>query len=431
MRTLARHLYTLLLLLGLPWINKRLAQESINQLSARQRQGHVSPFAQPVIWAHCASVGEVLAAEPLLLALQAAHPDKKLVVTTMTVTGAEQVRARLPLAVHYLLPLDLPWNTNRFINNLKPLIGIIFETEIWPNLIYSCYQAGIPLIITNGRMSAKAAANYQKVKPLIAGALSTLSGLAAKSSADAERFIRLGMNSEKTSITGSIKYDSELPQDFQQRLAALEQELNLGTRPVWIAASTHAGEDLPLLEAHQQLLQEYPASLLILAPRHPQKRTAELVKLLQEQGLEFVQRSAQQAVTASTQVYLLDTLGELQVFYALADISFVAGSLEPIGGHNLLEPAAVGTPVITGPYLHNFTDIAEPLLACGGLVQVQTAKELPELLPALWQDRSRRTAMQQSAYKVLQANRGALTKQLQLIEETLAKQVLKQTNKKL
>lgn len=418
MFSLSRFAYTSLLTLASPWAKKRMAREKVNEFSERQRAGHISPFEKPVIWAHCASMGEVLAAEPLLKALQERHPNKQLVITTMTATGAAQVRQRLPEARHYLVPLDLPWNTQRFVKTLKPLVGIIFETEIWPNLIHSCHQAGIPLIIANGRLSSKAFISYKKIRPLIADALKKVVRLAAKAEEDAQRFIALGFPANRIEVTGTIKYDLQLPVDFEQQLAALKESLGLGERPIWIAASTHEGEDLPLLLAHQQVLAKQPNTLLILVPRHPQRFDA-VAELITAQGLSLARRGLQQPITATTQVYLGDTLGEMLLFYALADLAFVAGSLEPIGGHNLLEPAAVGVPVITGPNLQNFSEVAEMLREAGALKEVQQTDELPALLQQLWQDKSSCQTLITAAQQVVEANKGAMQKQLTLVESLL------------
>ncbi len=418
MLSLSRLAYTALLTLLSPWAKKRMAREKVNEFSERQRAGHLSPFEKPVIWAHCASMGEVLAAEPLLKALQERHPTKQLVVTTMTATGAAQVRQRLPEARHYLIPLDLPWNTQRFVKTLKPLVGIIFETEIWPNLIHSCHQASVPLIIANGRLSPKAFTAYKKIRPLMADALKKITYLAAKSDEDAERFIALGFPKGGVEVTGSIKYDLLLPSDFQQQLAVLKEKLTIGERPVWIAASTHEGEDAPLLAAHQQVLAQQPNALLILVPRHPQRFDA-VAKLITDKGLSLARRSLEEPIAATTQVYLGDTLGEMLLLYALADLAFVAGSLEPIGGHNLLEPAAVGVPVITGPHLQNFSEVADILRQADSLKEVKSAEELPLLLEQLWADKAACQVMTNAALAVVEANKGAMNKQLTLVESLL------------
>lgn len=419
MLSLSRLAYTALLTLLSPWAKKRMAREKVNEFSERQRAGHLSPFEKPVIWAHCASMGEVLAAEPLLKALQERHPTKQLVVTTMTATGAAQVRQRLPEARHYLIPLDLPWNTQRFIKTLKPLVGIIFETEIWPNLIHSCHQAGVPLIIANGRLSPKAFTAYKKIRPLMADALKKVTYLAAKSDEDAERFIALGFSKGGVEVTGSIKYDLELPSDFQQQLVLLKEKLAISERPVWIAASTHEGEDEPLLLAHQQVLTKQADALLILVPRHPQRFDA-VAQLILDKNLSLARRSLEEPINATTQVYLGDTLGEMLLLYALADLAFVAGSLQPVGGHNLLEPAAVGVPVITGPHLQNFSEVADMLRQADSLKEVKSAEELPLLLEQLWADKAACQVMTNAALAVVEANKGAMNKQLTLVESLLS-----------
>lgn len=416
MASLPRLIYTGLLLLLLPLINRRLERERLNALSSSQRAGHVSPSELPVIWAHCASVGEVLAAEPLLLELQQQHPGKQLVVTTMTATGAAQVRQRLPDARHYLLPLDLPWNTDRFVTTLQPRIGIIFETEIWPNLIHSCRKAGVPLMIANGRLSEKAFQRYRRIRPLLREALLSIQRVAAKSQEDADRFITLGLPAERIEVSGSIKQDLKIPAELLPLAKKLRS--SWGQRPVWIAASTHEGEDELLLQAHQQLLNHQPDTLLVLVPRHPQ-RFDQVAAQIEAQGFSYSRRSLQQPVSGQTQVYLGDTLGELLLLYATADLAFVAGSLLPIGGHNLLEPAAVGVPVITGPHLKNFAEIAALLRQAGALKEVADATALPETLLHLWQDATARQQQAQAGLAVVAANRGALKKQHRMIEQLL------------
>ncbi|WP_114416777.1 lipid IV(A) 3-deoxy-D-manno-octulosonic acid transferase [Marinospirillum perlucidum] len=411
-----RYLYTGLLTLLTPLAKKRLEREKVNELSARQRAGHISPCKQEVIWAHCASVGEVLAAEPLLRQLEQQYPGKQLVVTTMTATGAQQVRQRLPEARHYLLPLDLPWNTDRFIHTLNPRLAIIFETELWPNLIHSCKKMLVPVVIANGRLSAGAFDRYSKIRPLVAACLQEVTAVAAKAEEDGQRFVALGLPPERLQISGSIKYDLQLPEGLIEEAEQLKQTWS--GRPVWIAGSTHEGEDLPLLKAHQQLLENQPDTLLILVPRHPQRFDA-VAEMVREEGFSLARRSQGEEVTRSTQVYLADTLGEMLLLFAAADLAFVAGSLEPIGGHNLLEPAAVGTPVITGPHLHNFTEIAVLLREAGALQEIESSQELPELLIKLWQEPQTTEAMQQAGRQVVAANRGALEKQLQLVQAYL------------
>lgn len=412
----SRYLYSGLLTLLTPLANQRLRRERVNEFSERQRAGHVSPSKKEVIWAHCASVGEVLAAEPLLKQLQTLHPDKQLVVTSMTATGAMQIKQRLPGARHYLLPLDLPWNADRFIHTLKPRLALIFETEIWPNLIHSCKKMQVPVMIANGRLSAKAFQAYRKIRPLIADALSKVDLIAAKSEEDAERFIKLGFAEECMQVTGSIKYDLQRPDGLREQAQHLRQAW--GSRPVWVAASTHEGEDEPLLKAHQELLVDYPDALLILVPRHPQRfdDVAELIKL---QGLSFSRRSLNQPVHRQTQVYLGDTLGEMLLFYALADAAFVAGSLVPIGGHNLLEPAALETPIITGPHLQNFAEIAARLRQAQGLLEIEDASQVKDALVSLLEAPDWAQQKAKAALTVVEANRGALAKQLQLAETFL------------
>ncbi|WP_416885537.1 lipid IV(A) 3-deoxy-D-manno-octulosonic acid transferase [Marinospirillum sp.] len=414
--SLARGLYSGLLCLLTPWAQRRLAKEKVNAFSAYQRRGEVSPSERPVIWAHCASVGEVLAAEPFLKALLLRYPRHQLVVTTMTATGAAQVRARLPDARHYLLPLDLPWYAERFIDTLQPEAGVVFETELWPNLLASCRRRRIPLLLANARLSASAMRGYRKIRPLVKEALSAFSLITAKAEEDAARLLALGAEKDRLQVTGSIKYDLQLPEDLPAQASAWRAAL--GDRRVWIAASTHQGEDQPLLAAHQQLLAQDPSCLLLLVPRHPQ-RFDQVAELIAQQGLSSVRRSSQQPVTPETQVYLVDTLGELLFFYAVADLAVVAGSFADIGGHNLLEPAAVGTPVISGPVLHNFAEIAAALTEVDGRIEVDSASALPAVLAGLWADPAACQRQAEAARQVVLANQGALARQLEAFAHLL------------
>lgn len=414
--TASRLLYSGLLWLLQPLAWRRLARENLDAASARQRRGDIPLPEKPVIWVHCASVGEVLAVDPLLRQLVTRHPQHQLVVTTMTATGGRQLRQRLPKAIHYLLPLDLPGFAQRFIQRLAPAVAVIFETELWPNLFAACQQQQIPLLIINGRLSEKHFSNYRKLRPLLRDAFSSVTHIAAKSAEDAERFMQLGADANKITVTGNIKFDLALDADIPAKASLLRQQW--GTRPVWIAASTHEGEDAPLLAVHDQLLHHLPDALLLLAPRHP-RRAAEVTRLIETAGLTFARRSLNQPVTDTTQVYLCDTLGELLMLYAASDLAFVAGSLVDVGGHNCLEPAALGIPMITGPDVRNFAEVVTQLQAVDGIIQIQQTDQLAPLLQQLLQAPQTRQQLADAALQVVAANRGALQQQLALIEQYL------------
>lgn len=406
----SRHLYSAALYLLCPLIWKRVWREQVPSHPRRERLGLIPPRSahQRTLWLHAASVGEVLAARPLIEALRARYPGHALTVTTMTATGAERVEALYPGAVnHHFVPLDFPGAARRFVARLSPELAIFFETELWPNLLAACQQQGVPTAVVNGRLSANAMRSYRRVGALMADALSKVDWLAAKSAEDAERFRQLGMPDERITVVGSLKFDIRVDTELEaagKRLRAL-----LGRRPVWIAASTHPGEDAQVLTAHARVRKHCPEALLLLVPRHPQ-RFDEVAALCQRRGEQLARRSRGEAVQATTTVYLGDTMGELMSLYAAADVAFVGGSLVPIGGHNLLEPAVLGVPIITGPELANFTDIAAVLRDARALVDVADATALGEALITLLNAPEERACLATAGLAVIDANRGALAR---------------------
>ncbi len=422
-----RWLYSAALYLLAPLVWRRVWREHALTNLRRERLGLIVPPPRsiPRIWLHCASVGEVQAAGPLINALLERYPGYHLVVTTMTATGAEQVH-RLMAARHQteesgrlqhaFVPLDFPGSARRFIARLRPGLAIFFETEIWPNLLVACQRQGVPTAVVNGRLSPRAMRGYRRLRPLMAAALDQLHWLAAKSREDAERFRELGMPMTRTDITGSLKYDLRID-------AAIEgqsQQLctRFGARPVWVAGSTHPGEDEQLLAAHAALRHSYPEALLILVPRHPQRFDA-VASLVSEQGLRLARRSREEWPDEHTAVYLGDTMGELLLLYGAADLAFVGGSLVPVGGHNLLEPAAMGVPVLTGPELANFADVAETLRQGGALVEGTDCAMLADTLVTLFQDEAERQRLADAGLAVVATNRGALARIMAGLERLL------------
>ncbi|PMR74678.1 lipid IV(A) 3-deoxy-D-manno-octulosonic acid transferase [Billgrantia endophytica] len=409
----ARWLYSGALYLLSPLLWRRIWREQTPANPRKERLGFVPRHrgGAPCIWLHCASVGEVLAARPLIEALLDRYPHHRLVITTMTATGAERVRAlilaRGARLEHHFIPMDFPAATRRFIDRLAPTLAIFFETELWPNLLAACHRRGVPVIVANGRLSPRAYRGYRRLRPLMQDALSRVDWLAAKSSADAERFRALGMSAVRTEVVGSLKYDLS-PTD---EVATASKRLctQLGSRPVWVAGSTHPGEDEQLLDAHARLRQHYPTALLILAPRHPQRFDA-VADLCRERSLPAARRSRAELPDTRTAVYLGDTMGELLVLYGAADLAFVGGSLVPVGGHNLLEPAAMGVPVLTGPQLANFEDVALVLREAGALVEVNDGDELVDALLRLFDDEPERHRLAEAGQAVIAANRGALAR---------------------
>ena len=420
-------LYSAALYLLSPLVWWRVWREHALTNMRRERLGLISrpPDGAPPLWLHCASVGEVLAARPLIEALLERYPAHRLVVTTMTATGAERVHALIAAKhqageperlSHYFVPLDFPGAARRFIARLKPQLALFFETEIWPNLLVACQRHAVPTAVVNGRLSPRAMQGYRRLHPLMAAALGQLHWLAAKSREDAERFLELGMPATRTDVVGSLKYDLQV----DAAIEVLSQSLctRLGSRPVWVAGSTHPGEDEQLLEAHARLRYSYPDALLILVPRHPQRFVA-VAELIGERGMRLTRRSREEWPDERTAVYLGDTMGELMLLYGAADLAFVGGSLVPVGGHNLLEPAAMGVPVLAGPELANFADVAETLRQGGALVEVTDSAMLADTLITLFQDEAERQRLAAAGLKVVAGNRGALARTMEGLERLL------------
>ena len=414
-----RFLYNLLTyLLYLPYVGFWLVRGVTNR-SYLQRLGERLGFGYPrlehCIWIHAVSVGEVVAAVPLIRALAKRYPDRPLLVTTVTPTGAARVESLFGDEVHHTyIPFETPTMVNRFFAATNPEIALVLETEIWPNLYRGCGVRGIPLVLVSARISPRSVRSYRRLLPLFRETLSHGIIIAAQSEADAERFLSLGAASERTKVTGNIKFDVELPPDLPLRGRELHREL-FGTRPVWIAASTHEGEEEIVLDAHERLLGSHPELLLVLVPRHPQ-RFQGVRDLIDKRRLGVVARTDGKPCSASTQVFLGDTMGELTLFYAASDVAFVAGSLVPIGGHNLLEPAALGLPLLSGPYVFNAQDIADMFVAKGACRLVKDADELATEVSRLLSDPGSAERLGDAGRDILERNRGALARLMAMIE---------------
>lgn len=413
-----------------PLIGWRIWREQVPTYSRLQRLGlRLQPLPPaPRIWLHCASVGEVRAARPLIEGLLARYPAHSLLLTTMTATGAQQSHALISeqtpadqaRLAHRFLPLDFPGAARRFVRSVQPKIAILFETELWPNVIHACRQQCVPVAVVNGRLSPRAFKRYQRLRPLMTSTLAEISWLAAKSPADAERFNALGCSTDITRIVGSLKFEMTSQDKALEEGEYLLQKW--GERPVWVAGSTREGEEALLLNAHRQLLKSSPDALLVLVPRHPQ-RFDEVAKLCQTEGWTLSRRSQQQPVTARTQVYLGDTLGELAMLYAAGSVAFVGGSLVPLGGHNVLEPAALGRPVLSGPYIENFADVAEPLQSASALTLVDSPDALADALAGYLADPERAQRAGHAGWQTVQTHRGALSRTLDGLEKLLPQKV--------
>lgn len=419
-----RTLYSLLLHLLLPLIFLRLLWRAWRAPAYGRRIGERFAIGLPAfrpggIWIHAVSLGESIAAAPLIRELLARYPQLPITVTCMTPTGSERIQALFGERIqHCYLPYDLPWACRRFLARLQPRLAVVMETELWPNHIHACHRRGIPVVLANARLSERSARGYARFAGLTAPMLAELSLIAVQTAAEAERFRQLGARSECLEVTGSIKFDLHVDPELAQRAGELRESWAATARPVWIAASTHAGEDEIILAAHRQLLAERGDALLILVPRHPE-RFADVYELCRREGFATVRRSAGAPVAANTQVLLGDTLGELLFLYALADLAFVGGSLVANGGHNLLEPAALGKPLLSGPHLFNFLEIANQLRSAGDLLQVADAEQLHAALRHLFDEPQAAAHMAEAGLGVLRANQGALARLLAGLERLL------------
>lgn len=405
------YLLTPVILLRLLWRSRRAPEY---RLRWGERFGfYRDPALTGSIWIHAVSVGETLAALPLIEALRETYPGVPLLVTCMTPTGSQRIRAALGEQVqHVYLPYDYPGAAARFLERFRPRLGVLMETELWPNLVHACALREIPLVLANARMSERSARGYAYVGGLTREMLSNLSTVAAQTDADAARLRALGAPAEIVQVTGSIKFDLDLPPDLPQRAATVRAAW--GTRPVWIAASTHGGEDEQLLEALRGLQRAQEDILLVLVPRHPE-RFAPAAELCRKAGYTVAQRSLEQVCDARTRIYLGDTMGELLLLYAAADVAFVGGSLIPHGGHNPLEPAALGLPVLFGPHMFNFAEISRRLLDADAARQVHDATELAETVAELLHNPNLRETTGSRGRDFVAANRGALKRLLKII----------------
>lgn len=428
-----RRLYTLLLWVALPLVTLNVLWRGLRERAYWQgwgeRFGGGSALAAESgravnLWIHAASVGEVVAASPLVEALLQRFPKRAVVVTCTTPAGRARARQLFGerIAVRYA-PYDLPLFIRRSLRRFQPALCVVMETELWPNFFHVCARRGVPMLLASARMSERTARVYQRFPGLLRAALAGNVEVAAQSAADAQRFLLLGADPQRVQVMGNLKFDRETPAGLAARGALLRAQL-APDRGLWVGGSTHDPEERYLLEA-QRALQDLPggAPLLVLAPRH-RPRFDVVAALLQESGLRFARRSAPAAEDSRLQVLLLDTLGELQDFYAAADVVFVGGSMAPIGGHNLLEAAQLGLPVLAGVHQQNAPDIACALVEVAALKLVSSPAELAAELHRLFGDSAARKAAGAAGRAVVLASRGALVKLLAkliaLLESRLA-----------
>jgi 3-deoxy-D-manno-octulosonic-acid transferase len=428
----ARRLYTLLVLLALPLASCAVLWRGLRERDywrgwgERLGRGAPLPGSARGVWLHAVSVGEVQAATSLVAALQREWPQLPLAVTSATPAGRARAQAAFGggVVARYA-PYDLPWSVRAALRRLRPALLVIMETELWPNLLNECARARVPVLIASARLSARSQSRWSHFGALLQPALAGAVAVAAQSAADAARFASLGVPAARLRIAGNIKFERSASPAVRANGAALRARY-AAARPLWVAGSTHAGEEQAALAAHAAVRERWPDALLVLAPRH-RPRFDEVATLLGRSGVRWLRHSevrsdpvGKAAAAAQVEVLLLDTIGELENFYAAADVAFVGGSLVPIGGHNLLEPAALGVATLAGPSQGNAPDIARALEDSAGLRLVHDASGLGEAVLALLADPQAREWMGAAAQATVMANRGALETVLSLVRECLA-----------
>jgi len=414
--------YILLPFLVLFWFAKSLLNKSyLDRLTQRFGFGYPK-LNSGSIWIHAVSVGEVQASIPLVNELKQHYPYKEIIITTVTPTGSKQVKNIFKDAVKTsYIPFETNFAIKNFFNSIKPSVALIMETEIWPNLYKECGSRGIPLILVSARISEKSLINYKRFLPLFRDTLSHGILIAAQSQIDADRFLALGASKDRTWIMGNIKFDFKLPEEILTKAKIYRSKI-FPRRHIWIAASTHEHEEEIILEAHKNISKKIENLLLILVPRHPE-RFAKITQILKENNWIYSKKSDDQDIPESCQVLLIDTIGELLFFYACSDVAFVGGSLLPVGGHNLLEPAAIGLPIITGAHTFNQKEMTDRLTQVDALRIVHNANSLSsDVIFFLTNTEESKNAGQRGKL-IVESNKGAiksLMKRLYIIigEET-------------
>lgn len=421
-RTAARWLYTALVGLALPVVFLNLARRGLGNRAYWRRWGERlalgGPPGEQDLWLHAVSVGEVQAAVPLVRALLDRRPGLRVLVTTTTPTGSDRVTSALGGTVaHAYVPYDLPGAVCRFLDAVRPRAAVFMETELWPNTFHHCAERGIAVVVANARLSGRSARGYRRVAAVVRPMLERVSLIAAQTAEDASRFLALGAPPDRVTVTGSVKFDLSLPASLREQAEVLRRHWG-SHRSVWIAASTHEGEEEVILDAYARVLAAVPDVLLVLVPRHPE-RFPRVLALARRRGLTVVQRTQGEPSGEGVQVFLGDTMGELPLFYAASDVAFVGGSLVPTGGHNTLEAAAQGLPVLVGPHVFNFAEVSRLLKERGAAREVRNAPTLASAVTDLLQDANLRHAMGERGRRVVEENRGALDRLLALLEPYL------------
>lgn len=417
-------LYSFILYLLTPFVIIRLIWLGIKNPDFWQRWNERFGFinavddTRPIIWIHAVSVGEVHASKPVINYLLESWKQYQLLVTTTTPTGANSIVMTYGNAVtHLYFPYDLPGAVRRFVTILKPKLLIVMETELWPNLFNYCNSCDIPVLLVNARMSEKSANGYSRIKNLTSMTLGNLTKIVAQTRDDANRLIHLGAREKDIIISGNLKFDVTLPHSLKEQAQSLRRLFSVN-RAVIIAASTHEGEEDQILDGFTRILEKYPDCLLILAPRHPE-RFDSVYNLCVKQGYNTVRHQSNDRCQESTQIYLLDTLGQLPMFYAASDIAFIGGSLVPKGGQNVLEPASLGLPILVGPHTFNFLEINRQLVEQGNAWIIKDSDQFAEKVCELLADANLRHQAGEKGKQMVEKNRGSSSKVIKLLDNML------------
>lgn len=420
---MTRFFYSVLLLLLSPFLLYSLykKKEGKPTFGCRWKEhfGITPPLSnkQKPIWIHAVSVGESIAATPIIKALKKQNPEHLILVTTTTSTGAEQIEKLGDLVEHRYMPIDFSFAVRGFLKATKPEKMLIMETELWPNTLHTVAKFGIPISVLNARLSEKSYLGYKKVQPIFNLLGNHLTHVCCQYQDDANRFIALGIDKDRVHVTGSVKFDIEITEDVIESGKQLRHSLGL-KRPVWIAASTHKGEDEQVLAAHKALLNSIPNSLLILVPRHPERFNS-VFDLCEEFSFKTVKRTSNQPISSDIQIYLGDTMGEMLTLIGASDVCFMGGSLigNKVGGHNVLEPIALNVPTITGPSYFNFSEIINTLVAHQACI-ITTGETLSTSLLALLTTQDSAATLSSNAFQFLQQQQGAIERTIKILELT-------------
>jgi 3-deoxy-D-manno-octulosonic-acid transferase len=417
---ISRGVYSLLMYLLVPLLLWRLLRRGFNAREYWQRWGERfavgdQPELMDSIWVHAVSVGEVQAALPLIEHYLSQPDPRPVVVTTTTPTGSSRVKKLFGSRVHHVYaPYDLPDAVSRFLNRINPIKVIVMETEVWPNIITWCYKRQVPLILANARLSERSARGYRRVPRLGKLAFRRIHMIAAQSESDRQRFLSVGAQPEQLVVTGSIKMDVDLPASLREQGAVLRRRIGID-RDIWVAASTHEGEEQQVLEAFKHVRKTNPASLLVLVPRHPE-RADSVESLCLRAGYQVMRRTSDKTGQEIRDIYLVDTLGELTQFFAACDVAYIGGSLVPVGGHNMIEASALGVAVVFGPHLFNFQEISTQLLEADAARIVHDSDALAGVVSELLADANLRHQLGENGKHFISSNRGALQRLLELLE---------------